>query len=211
MSEETRALAEAIVEILPTLARHVYGPVHGHPFPRHAGQPRRPQPTALQVQAAGVLWQHGPLTLSELASRLGVTPPAATALVDKLEKMYWVERVRDGADRRVVWVRLTPEVSTVVENAVRNRVAQLQRFLEQMPVAEREPFVRNLQRLCDVLGEGVRIDMEALLPLLRKACPELAGELLPTEAASESAPLDSAAQGTPSDTPLPHAGGVTTG
>lgn len=211
MSIDTRALAETIVEILPALARHVYGPVHGHPFPRHVGLRRPPHPTALQVQAAGVLWQHGPLTLSELASRLGVTPPAATALVDKLETMYWVERVRDAADRRVVWVRLTPEVSTVVENAVRNRVAQLQRFLEEMPEAEREPFVRNLKRLCDVLGEGVRIDMEALLPLLRKACPELAGDLLPSESSGEGAPLDPADREHSSNTPLPHAGGVAAG
>ncbi|MER3404436.1 MAG: hypothetical protein C4289_04095 [Chloroflexota bacterium] len=210
---DTRALAEAIVEILPALARHVYGPVHGHPFPRHAGQRRLPQPTALQVQAAGVLWQHGPLTLSELASRLAVTPPAATALVDKLEKMYWVERVRDAADRRVVWVRLTSEVNAVVENAVQNRVAQLQRFLEEMPEAERQPFVRNLRRLCDVLGQGVRIDMEALLPLLRRACPELAIEQILPDAAGESTPQDPAPTGRerPSNPPLSHAGGVVAG
>jgi DNA-binding MarR family transcriptional regulator len=202
MSSDIRALAETIVELLPTLARHVYGPVHGHPFPRHAAQRRPPQPTALQLQAAGVLWQHGPLTLSELASRLAVTPPAATALVDKLEKMYWVERVRDATDRRVVWVWLTPEVNAVVENAVHNRVAQLQRFLEEMPGEEREPFVRHLKRLCDVLGQGVRIDMEALLPLLRKVCPELAGE---------RAPLDPADQERSADTPLRHAGDMAAG
>ncbi len=201
MTTDTRALAEAIVELLPALARHVYGPVHGHQLPRQAGRRRPPQPTALQVQAAGVLWQHGPLTLSELATRLAVTPPAATALVDKLEKMYWVERVRDAADRRVVWVRLTSEVSAVVENAVRNRVAQLQRFLEEMPEAEREPFVRNLKRLSDVLGEGIRIDIDALLPLLRKACPELVSGVL--EPAQTDAGMPSGEAGGSGSLPKP--------
>jgi|GEM_PF-1500837 DNA-binding MarR family transcriptional regulator len=200
-STDTRSLAQAIVEILPVLARHVYGPVHGPQFQRQAGKRRLPQPTALQVQIAGLLWLHGPLTISELAARLGVTPPATTALVDKLEKMYWVERVRDPADRRVVWVRLTPEVGAVVENAVQHRIARLVQFLEEMPEEERAPFVRNLKRLSEVLGEGVHIDMDALLPFLRKVCPELVSGVL--EPAQTDAGMPSGEAGGSGSLPKP--------
>ena len=47
-----------------------------------------------------------PVTLGELAQRLSLSPPATTALVDRLESAGHVIRTRDGQDRRRVTVAM---------------------------------------------------------------------------------------------------------
>lgn len=47
-----------------------------------------------------------PVTLGELAQRLGLSPAATTALVDRLENAGHVIRRRDGPDRRRVTVTM---------------------------------------------------------------------------------------------------------
>jgi DNA-binding MarR family transcriptional regulator len=47
-----------------------------------------------------------PVTLGELAQRLSLSPPATTALVDRLESAGHVVRTRDGQDRRRVTVAM---------------------------------------------------------------------------------------------------------
>ena len=51
----------------------------------------------------------GPKTAGVLATATGLRPAATTALLDRLEAKGLVERVRDGADRRRVLVRMTAE------------------------------------------------------------------------------------------------------
>ena len=50
----------------------------------------------------------GPLGPSELARRLGITPPAVTAVVDRLEELGHATRVTNPADRRAVVVTPAP-------------------------------------------------------------------------------------------------------
>ena len=50
----------------------------------------------------------GPLGPSELARRLGITPPAVTAVVDRLEDLGHATRVTNPADRRAVVVTPAP-------------------------------------------------------------------------------------------------------
>jgi len=49
-----------------------------------------------------------PLTVGELAQRIGLSPAATTALVDRLEAVGHVERTRDPKDRRRVTVKMNP-------------------------------------------------------------------------------------------------------
>lgn len=48
-----------------------------------------------------------PCRITELAAREGVTQPAITLLVNRLEERGWVDRTADRTDRRVVLVELT--------------------------------------------------------------------------------------------------------
>lgn len=59
--------------------------------------------SAIDHKALGML-QGGPLTASRLAERLSMKPSAVTALVDRLVKAGYAERIADAADRRRVLV-----------------------------------------------------------------------------------------------------------
>jgi DNA-binding MarR family transcriptional regulator len=54
-----------------------------------------------------------PITVGDLAQRLGLSPAAATALVDRLETVGHVARLRDPHDRRRVVVRMQDQALSV--------------------------------------------------------------------------------------------------
>ncbi|MGW0891576.1 MarR family winged helix-turn-helix transcriptional regulator [Saccharopolyspora sp. NPDC002578] len=60
------------------------------------------------MTAIMALSEHGPMGVAELAGRLGVSSPATTVLVNRLERVGYVERVRDTRDRRRVRITDTP-------------------------------------------------------------------------------------------------------
>jgi DNA-binding MarR family transcriptional regulator len=58
---------------------------------------------------------HAPMTQRDLAQSLNVSGPTISGSVDALETRGWVVRERDAADRRVVWVRITPDGRATVD------------------------------------------------------------------------------------------------
>lgn len=54
------------------------------------------------------------LTCGEIGARLISKDPDVTRLLDRLEKLGWVERARSEQDRRVVLTRLSPEGRALV-------------------------------------------------------------------------------------------------
>ena len=88
-------------------------------------------PSGLSLTAAATLAtleRSGPRRLTALAAREGVTQPAMTQLVARLQESGLVERVADPADGRVVQVRITAEGQALLagRRAVRaERVAVL--------------------------------------------------------------------------------------
>ena len=96
------------------------------------------------------LVDHGPCQVSEVANHLGVTLSAATGLVDRLVKAKLVTRERDQKDRRVVWVRVTPDGVAAVEAAEERRRAALRKLVRHLPEGD-------LATLCDILE---RLDHE---------------------------------------------------
>ena len=51
--------------------------------------------------------QHKPMTMSELAARMGQSMPAVSQRISKLEAMGYVRRQTDPKDRRTTWIHLT--------------------------------------------------------------------------------------------------------
>ncbi|MFZ5815124.1 MAG: MarR family winged helix-turn-helix transcriptional regulator [Bacillota bacterium] len=86
----------------------------------------------------------GPFQVSEVANQLGVTLSAATGLVDRLVKAKLVTRERDQEDRRVVWVKITPEGEQAVKAAEERRRAAFREMVKNLPE-------EDLARLCDIL------------------------------------------------------------
>jgi DNA-binding MarR family transcriptional regulator len=109
---------------------------------------------ATDVRALWVLAEpDAPRTAGELGRRLDLSSGAATRTVDRLERLGYVERVRDPEDRRRVGLYLTREaeevtreffgrVATVVEGVIEGyaetELAIVARFLTQIHEAVRE-------------------------------------------------------------------------
>lgn len=87
------------------------------------------------------LWAEDGLAQSELAERLGVTPPTVTKVVDGLEADGFLERRRDARDARVSRVHLTDR-----GRALREPVHECWRALEQKSLAGMTQAERLLLR-----------------------------------------------------------------
>ena len=57
-----------------------------------------------------ILDQEGPMTAGRLAERARLSPAATTSVLDRLERKGLARRTRDTADRRRVFVEVTPEL-----------------------------------------------------------------------------------------------------
>jgi DNA-binding MarR family transcriptional regulator len=62
----------------------------------------------------GLLRDHGPMSPSEVGTRLIVTRATVTGVVDSLERRGYVRRTPNPGDRRSLLVELTPEGRAVV-------------------------------------------------------------------------------------------------
>lgn len=61
------------------------------------------------------LGQFGPQTAGQLATAAQLSTGALTSVIDRLEKVGYVRRVRDDVDRRRVYVELTPIAAQLME------------------------------------------------------------------------------------------------
>jgi len=91
----------------------------------------------------------GPCPVSEVAAHLGVTLSAATGLVDRLVKAKLVVRDRDQKDRRVVWVKITPDGESAVKAAEERRHVAMSQLVSHMPE-------QDLAALCEILERMVQ-------------------------------------------------------
>lgn len=95
------------------------------------------------------LVNEGPYQVSEVAALLGVTLSASTGLVDRLVKAGLATRERDQKDRRVVWVKVTPEGAAAVAAAEARQRAALGQLVRHLS----EEDLSRLCRILDSLGD----------------------------------------------------------
>ena len=78
--------------------------------------PKRPAPLGPRHVAALEQLRDGPVTVSELASRLGLTLPTVSGVLADLDRAGLVERHADPADRRRTIVEIMPTQRALVQN-----------------------------------------------------------------------------------------------
>jgi DNA-binding MarR family transcriptional regulator len=95
------------------------------------------------------------ITMSGIASKMGHTTAAATGLVDRLEKLGYVQRSHALDDRRKVMVRITKKGSGLVAAIRRDMVEKIMTLLEEHLTAEEGrawlQIYRKIARYCDKL------------------------------------------------------------
>lgn len=121
---------------------------------------RLPSATALSlttIPTLRALRQDGAQRLSDLAAREGVTQPAMTQLVTRLERDGLAERLSDPLDARVVRVGITRGGLELLDLRRAMRADQLGRMVAMLPATDRERIEAAVPAL-------VRLAMSARTP-----------------------------------------------
>lgn len=80
------------------------------------------------------------LTMSDIAKKMGHSTAAATGLVDRLEKLGYVERVHAAEDRRKIMVRVTQEGIELVAQMRKHIAADLSSLMANLDEEETDSF-----------------------------------------------------------------------
>lgn len=110
--------------------------------------------TPSQLHTVRWIGTDGPLTMGEIARRLGITDKTITGVVDRLERAGLARRVRDEQDRRVVRVALTEggekTFRTIRDCALRNTAG----LLSLLSAEERAGLLRVIERIAQAFASG---------------------------------------------------------
>ena len=101
-----------------------------------------------QLHVLWLLEHHGPTTMTRLAEHVGVSLPAATGLIDRMEERALIERVGDPNDRRRVLVKPGPAGRLALEQTEglrRDRLRGILRRLDERQLRRVGLAVRDLR------------------------------------------------------------------
>jgi DNA-binding MarR family transcriptional regulator len=111
----------------------------------------------ITARQATLLWlvKRSPgLSLAELAAEEGISPPALSGHVDRLERAGLIERLRSTGDRRRVGLRLTEDGARMLRRVRARRTTWLADRLGALEPAELDAIERAVPALQALLGDG---------------------------------------------------------
>lgn len=97
----------------------------------------------------------GPMSVSELAARLGLAMPTTSLMVRDLEGARLVERAEDPGDRRRRLVSISDEHRDVVESWLAQRAHPIRAALERLSPAERWALSHGMQVLAEEFDRSI--------------------------------------------------------
>lgn len=103
--------------------------------------------TPPQLHTLMWLGTDGPLTMGELARRVGITEKTITGVVDRLERAGQLRRERDEHDRRVVRARLTNKGTALHKKLHSEMSKNMVRILGLLDARDRQDLFRILDNL----------------------------------------------------------------
>lgn len=112
----------------------------------HAAPPS-PAPLSPRHIAALEQLRGGPVTVSELASRLGLTLPTVSGVLADLDRTGFIERHPDPADRRRTIVQITTAQASLITEWLDGAATPLARVLDKLNPSEQEAFLKAMNLL----------------------------------------------------------------
>jgi DNA-binding MarR family transcriptional regulator len=109
--------------------------------------------TLPQYRALVVLASRGPQRVVDISAELGVNPSTGTRMCDRLVRKELIHRDRSDADRREVYLTLSPAGEYLVQEVTRRRRTELARIVDTTPDAWQEPVTTALRSLAVTAGE----------------------------------------------------------
>jgi DNA-binding MarR family transcriptional regulator len=110
--------------------------------------------TFAQSQVLFYVADHAACPMGEVAKAFGVTLPAVTHIVDRLEEKRFMARGAHPADRRVYVLELTRAGQALVEELHGIQMRALEGVLSRMSVDDRERAVRGIEALVEAAVEA---------------------------------------------------------
>jgi DNA-binding MarR family transcriptional regulator len=114
--------------------------------------------TYAQSQVLFRLAEHPGSHMGDVAKAFGVTLPAVTHIVDRLEEKGLVTRGDHPADRRVYVLDLTSAGKALVEELEAIRLRGMERVLARMSADDRRRVLTGLEALVDAADRTVEED-----------------------------------------------------
>jgi len=144
-SPSLEAAAQEVLETVPALMRRI----------REESRRYRPRSlTVPQMRALGYIRRTPGTSLSGVAEHLGVTPPTASALVDRLVRMDLVHRVPDPEERRRAVLTISPEGRALWTWTTARIRETLRDDLRSVSARDLDEVRRALATLAGALGVG---------------------------------------------------------
>ena len=106
--------------------------------------------TPSQFAVLEALHHVGPLCLSDLAKKILRTSGNLTMVVDNLEKLGHVKRVRSPEDRRYIGVEITDAGRKLIASVFPEHAARITEVMSRLSAGEQD----TLRHLCRKLGTG---------------------------------------------------------
>jgi len=107
-----------------------------------------------QLHALHVVRRNGPLAMGELAERLGITAPSASAMVDRLVERGILCREHSTQDRRKVVVSISPSAVEEIRQAEEGALSFFIELIKKLGPDTVQKWCEVLAAIQQVLNDG---------------------------------------------------------
>jgi DNA-binding MarR family transcriptional regulator len=161
-----RASEEAAVERLPLWSRPGYlvrrlHQIHSAIF---AEECKDFAITPVQYGVLTALLHNPGIDQASVAAQVGIDRTNAADVIERLAERRLVEREKSASDRRMMLARLTKEGEALTREMHASMQRAQARLLEPLPPAERQVFLRMIERLVEANNHYGRSLLNAELP-----------------------------------------------
>lgn len=112
--------------------------------------------TYAQSQTLFYVRDHPGCHMGDVAKAFGVTLPAVTHIVDRLEQKQFMIRGDDPADRRVYVLELTRQGKALVHELHTMQMKGMEAVLQRMPAEDRQRVLKGLEALVEAATEAAK-------------------------------------------------------
>ncbi len=95
----------------------------------------------------GYLANENYLTMTDISKKMGHSTAAATGLVDRLEKLGYVQRLHASEDRRKVMVQITRKGIDLVDRMREDITGSLVELMSELDIDEQEALLTSYGKL----------------------------------------------------------------
>jgi len=132
---------------------HIFS-IHASHIAGGARDDRDEELSVSQLHAVKIAHENGPLTISELAAALGVSPPSASTMVDRLVEKGLLSREPSRKDRRKVLVSVSPEALKKIDTIEETILQSFVDLVEKVGPKTAKMWCQVLKKVREVQEKG---------------------------------------------------------